>query len=301
VILTERNVQMADKQAPLAWDVYVTEPEPTLDKDVPPGASGRVFSPTSATLIFGERDAVLVDALLTVAQADALAEWVAGHGKNLKALYVTHGHADHWFGLSVILGRFPQARAFALPQVVDRTRSVHTPELITSAWEARFRGKLPETLVYPEPLAGGRLELEGHELVAMDVGHTDTDVTTILHAPDIGLVVAGDAAYNGVHQYLAESDHQSRAEWIAALDTIEALRPRAVIAGHKRADRADDPRIVEETRQYIRDFDRIAESSATARELYDQVLALHPDRVNPGAVWASAVALKPDDAATTAR
>jgi hypothetical protein len=69
-----------------------------------------------------------------------------------------------------------------------------------------------------------------------------------------------------------------------------------VIAGHKRAGRADDPRIVEETRKYIRDFDEIADSAATARELYDRVLALYPDRVNPGAVWASALALKPDGA-----
>jgi glyoxylase-like metal-dependent hydrolase (beta-lactamase superfamily II) len=286
---------MADTQAPLAWDVYVAGPEPTLDTDVPPGATERVFSPTSATLVFGEHDAVLVDALLTVAQAEALAEWVAGHGRNLTAVYVTHAHGDHWFGLSVILDRFPHARAFALPAVVERMRTTHTPELI-AVWQARFGGKLPETLVYPEPLAGARLELEGHELVAIEVGHTDTDATTILHVPDIGLVVAGDAAYNDVHQFLAESDHERRAEWLAALDTIEALRPRAVVAGHKRADRTDDPGIVEETRKYIRDFDEIADSAATARELYDQVLALYPDRVNPGAVWASARALKPDGA-----
>jgi hypothetical protein len=65
-----------------------------------------------------------------------------------------------------------------------------------------------------------------------------------------------------------------------------------VIAGHKRADRDDDPRIIEETRDYIRDFDRIAETTNTARELYEQVLALHPDRVNPGALWGAARALK---------
>ncbi len=63
--------------------------------------------------------------------------------------------------------------------------------------------------------------------------------------------------------------------------------------GHKRAGRADDPRTLEETRQYIRDFDRIAATTTTARGLYDQMLALHPDRVNPGVLWISARAVKP--------
>jgi len=130
-------------------------------------------------------------------------------------------------------------------------------------------------------------------LVVVPLGHTDTDNTTCLHVPSVGLVVAGDAAYNDVHLYLAESNAHTRREWIAALDTIEALHPRAVIAGHKRADRDDGPRIIEETRQYIRDFDRIAQNTKTARELYEQVLALYPDRVNPGALWTSARALKP--------
>ena len=34
--------------------------------------------------------------------------------------------------------------------------------------------------------------LEGHDLVLVDVGHTDTDDTSVLHVPDLGLVVAGD-------------------------------------------------------------------------------------------------------------
>jgi hypothetical protein len=58
-------------------------------------------------------------------------------------------------------------------------------------------------------------------------------------------------------------------EWIAALDKIESPRPRAVVAGHKRAGNDDDPRIIEETRKYIRDFDHLVEETATARELYD--------------------------------
>jgi hypothetical protein len=106
-------------------------------------------------------------------------------------------------------------------------------------------------------------------------------------------VVAGDAAYNDVHLYLAESDTKSRRDWISALDKIESLKPRAVVASHKRPDNEDNPRIIEETRQYIRDFDRIAEMTATAQELYDKMLEIYPNRVNPGwALWSSARAVK---------
>jgi hypothetical protein len=55
---------------------------------------------------------------------------------------------------------------------------------------------------------------------------------------------------------------------------------------------ADDPRIIEETRQYIRDFDGIADTTRTAPELYERMLQLYPDRLNPGVLWSSAQALK---------
>jgi hypothetical protein len=70
------------------------------------------------------------------------------------------------------------------------------------------------------------------------------------------------------------------------------LKPRAVIAGHKRPGNEDSPRIIEETRQYIRDFDGIAEKARTARELYDQMLKLHPLRMNVNTLWTSARAIK---------
>jgi len=106
-------------------------------------------------------------------------------------------------------------------------------------------------------------------------------------------VVAGDAVYNDVHQYLRESGPEGRQAWMAALDTIESLHPRVVIAGHQRAGRHDGPEIIEETRQYIRDVDRAVETTETSRQLYDKVLALYPERVNPGMLWWSARALKP--------
>ena len=237
--------------------------------------------------------AVLVDAFLTVEQAAALVEWVAASGKNLTTIYVTHGHGDHFFGIGAVLNRFPNARAMATPDVVKSMRQQVSPDYVSSFWSARYPSQIPERLVIAGELKGNVIQLEGRELVVVELGHTDTDHTTCLHVPSADLVVAGDAAYNEVHLYLAESNAETRREWIAALDTVESLKPRTVIAGHKKPEKSDSPRILEETRQYIRDFDRLAPLTTTARELYDEMLELYPNRANPGSLWGSARAAKP--------
>src|SRR3989454_4180582 len=278
----------------LHWDVFLTPGIPVETLDLPPGTQQRLWSPTSATLIYGEVDAVLVDAFITVEQAHALVEWVEAHGKHLTTIYATHGHGDHFFGASTVLQRFPRARLVATPEVVKMMRQQASPQSLASFWTPRFPGQLADQLVLAEELTENVIDLEGHDLVVVPLGHTDTDDTTCLHVPSIGLVVAGDAAYNDVHLLLSESNTHTRREWIAALDTIEALHPRAVIAGHKRPGNDDSPKILEETRQYIRDFDRVTETTTTARELYDKMLELYPDRVNPGlALWLSARAARP--------
>jgi glyoxylase-like metal-dependent hydrolase (beta-lactamase superfamily II) len=277
---------------PLNWDVLVTPGIPNATNDLPPGMKQAVFPAIASTLIYGDRDAVLVDAFMTVKQAYALGDWVVASGKNLTTIYITHGHGDHWFGIGTLLERFPNARAVATPNVVKVMRQHASPEILENIWKAGFPGQIPDRLVLAEELKGNVINLEGRDLVAVELGHTDTDFTTCLSVPSIALVVAGDAAYNDVHLYLAESNAKSRREWISALDKIESLNPRIVIASHKRPGNDDNPRIIEETRQYIRDFDRIAEITTTTRELYEKMLELYPNRANPRSLWSSARTVK---------
>jgi glyoxylase-like metal-dependent hydrolase (beta-lactamase superfamily II) len=248
-----------------------------------------MWSPTSSILIHGERDAILVDTPVTTAQATALADWVEESGKNLTTLYTTHGHGDHFFGNGILLERFPRVKAVATPKVFEMMRKQMSPQVMAGLWNKRFPGLIPKNILLAKQLEGDTLYLDGHERVVVDVGHTDTDDSTFLYVPSIGLVVAGDLAYNGVHQYFAESlTHQKRMEWLAALDKIEALKPSVVIAGHKGKANSDGPNIIDETRQYIRDFDRLVDSTASTKELYDAMLTLYPNRLNRGALWGSA-------------
>ena len=136
---------------------------------------------------------------MTVKQADALVDWVAASGKNLTTIYITHCHGDHFFGIGALLDRFPNARAVATPDVVRLMRQQASPEFLESFWKAGFPGQIPDRPVIAEELKGNEIDLEGRDLVAVELGHTDTDHTTCLNVPSVGLVVAGDAAYNDVH------------------------------------------------------------------------------------------------------
>jgi glyoxylase-like metal-dependent hydrolase (beta-lactamase superfamily II) len=278
----------------LQWDVHITPRIPIVIAEQPPIGGETYFQVTAQTLIYGQRDAVLVDACMTAQQAGALAEWIAQKNRTLTTIYITHGHGDHWFGAGTLLERFPGAKLVATPETIAVMSANASPQALDGSWKPGFPGQIPENLVIAAPLEGNVIDLEGHDLVIVPLGHTDTEETTCVYVPSIGLVVAGDAAYNGVHLYLAESTPETRREWIAALDKIESLHPRVVVASHKRPENEDSPDVIEQTRQYIRNFDRLAASTISARELFDAMLELYPDWVNPGwALWSSALAAKP--------
>jgi len=92
--------------SPLHLDVLVAPYKPIVGL-IPPMSAGEATWPaTSVSLITGERDAVLVDAALTPEDAEHIVTWIGATGKNLTTIYITHGHADHFFGLNTILGAF---------------------------------------------------------------------------------------------------------------------------------------------------------------------------------------------------
>jgi glyoxylase-like metal-dependent hydrolase (beta-lactamase superfamily II) len=280
----------AEADSPLEWKLFIRR-RASATQGVPPGKDDLKWVANTATLIYGRTDALLVDAFLSDAQTAELADWIAATGKRLSTIYITHAHPDHFFGLKLLRDRFPGARAIAAPQVVDAMRTALAPESVEN-WRRRFPGLVPASLVPAERLEGNEFDLEGNRIVVVDIGHTDTDNTTCLHVPLIGLVIAGDAIYNGTHPYLAESDGQGLLDWLDAIDKIEALKPQAVVVGHGPLDPDNSPRHIRETRSYIQDFVRVDAEAKTARELYDRMLALYPDRINPGSLWGSANAAK---------
>jgi glyoxylase-like metal-dependent hydrolase (beta-lactamase superfamily II) len=237
------------------------------------------WDPITSTLIYGEYDAVLVDALTTVAEAEALADWVALHHRNLTTIYITHGHFDHFYGLSVLLDRFPRARAIATPKSVEVMQEQLSPRF--DGFVRRFwPGQLATQILTPTSYEGDTFSLEGHELHIIEQGRTDTVHTTSLHVPSIDLVVGGDVVYNQCHMYVGDTTADSRQNWIAALDRLAALNPKIAVAGHKKPGAPDSPSAILDTKRYLQDFGRLKETTTSEQELFDEMTKLYPDWVS---------------------
>ena len=271
----------------LSYDVFVNDPPPQ-DGLLPNGAPKR-FSPQASTLIYGREDAVLTDPPMTAGQARLLGDWVAGKGRNVTDIFITHGHGDHWFGAGPLAERFG-ARVVASAGTIAQmhANAAARPFL----WDKVYTG-IPPTPVTAVTVPDNRFTLEGRELVIVEAGTTDSDDTTVLHVPDLDLVVAGDVIYNGVHMYLAQAAVVGGfGPWREAIDKVEALKPRHIVAGHQNSRLDDDAeRTIAETRQYLDDAEELLRTEKTAVDFFNAKVRRYPDHLGQTVLWVGASTL----------
>ncbi len=173
--------------SPLHLDVLVVPYKPIVGL-IPPMSKGEATWPaTSVSLISGDHDAVLVDALDTREDAERVVDWIRATGKNLTTIYITHGHGDHFFGLSAILEAFPHARVVTTAAVVPEAKGQLSPDLM-QFWNSIFPGQIPGHPIVPDALDGDVIDLEGNELRIITVGQSDTNPSTIVYIPSLDAV-----------------------------------------------------------------------------------------------------------------
>jgi glyoxylase-like metal-dependent hydrolase (beta-lactamase superfamily II) len=275
----------------LSFDVFAVNPKPV--PSAVPGFETAVgqatWPPTTSTLLTDDDDALLVDCLITEQEARELAAWVESHVTELGYVYITHPHADHFLGLPEIQAAFPGARPVALAETISAMEEQVSPGYM-QVWGGFFPGQLTSKPVVPAPLAGTTVPVGGTQARLIPVGTTDTGHSTVVHVPDLGLVVSGDVVYNQTHMWLMGSTPDSRASWVRALDTVAALEADTIVAGHRNPQATDDDarRQISQCRRYIADFEAALERSSAPAELIDRMTTAHPDLANPYTLWVAA-------------
>jgi glyoxylase-like metal-dependent hydrolase (beta-lactamase superfamily II) len=274
--------------ANITYDVFVNDPAPQ-DGQLPNGEPKR-FSPTASTLIYGDAEAVLTDPGLTATQAQVLGDWVAEKNRNLTDIFITHGHGDHWFAAGVLADRFG-ARIVASPRTIAQMKASLTSRPLL--WDKIYTD-IPASPVTAVTVPDNRFTLEGHDLVIVEVGNTDTADTSVLHVPELDLVVSGDVIYNGVHVYVGQAVvvDGGFGPWRAAIDKVEALTPAHIVCGHQNKQLDDDAtRAIAETRQYLDDADELVRTRTSALDYFNAKMERYPDYLGHTVLWAAANAI----------
>jgi len=240
------------------------------------------FSPTTATLVSGPTEVVLIDALYLKDDVRDLGDLIERTGKRLTTIYITHAHQDHYLGFTELLERFPGAKCVALPHVIEAM--TQTMDLQSMQWLMMFGETCLKAGPVPEPLEGHTLYVDGSPLNIIEVKQADIHPTTIVHIPEIDVVVAGDSIYNEMHPMLGLSTPEEWTEWLETVDLVERLRPKMIVAGHRRPD-GDDYAVdtmIAQTRAYLQDYAAAFETAKDADELVEIVSSKYPYHGN---VW----------------
>ena len=275
--------EAASARPPLELEVFSSPYRKIL------GSDDRTFSPVTSSLIYGETHAVLVDAQYIREDIDALGDMIEATSRVLTTIYITHGHADHYFGIDRLMERFPGSRAVGTKAVVDYLRAHSKAEI--AQFSAMFGNELVIPTSLPQPLDDSFIMLEGEKLSIIEVGQGDIPCSTVLHIASLGTVIAGDVVYNGIHQMLGLGGPTEWKKWIESVDKIAALNPGIVVAGHKALGASDEATLIlEATRSYIRDFADIAASSSSARSIVMAMQAKYPGHGNLATLFYSAAA-----------
>ena len=271
----------------LTYDVFVNDPPP--QDGLLPNGEPKLFSPMASTLIYGTDDAVLTGPGMTADQARVLGDWVAARGRNLTDIFITHGHGDHWFAAGLLAERFGARVVASAGTISQMHANLATRPFL---WDKVYTG-IPPSPVTAVTVPGNSFTLEGHDLAIVEVGSTDSDDTTVLHIPDLELVVAGDVIYNGVHMYLAQSVVTGGfGPWRNAIDKVQALKPRHIVAGHQNNKFDDDAeRTIAETRQYLDDADELLRTENTAVGFFNAKIERYPNHLGRTVLWAGASVL----------
>ena len=271
----------------LTHDVFINDPPPQ-DNGVLPNGEPRLFPPLASTLISGAQDAVLTDPGFTTEQARVLGDWVARKDRNVTDIFITHGHGDHWFATGLLAERFG-ARVVATAGTISQMHANVAARPFV--WDKVYPG-IPPSPVTAVTVPDNRFALEGKDLVIVEVGHTDTEATSVLHVPDLGLVVAGDVIYNGAHLYLSESSLAGLNKWRSAIHQVEALGARHIVAGHQNSKLDDDAaRTIADTREYLDVAEEQLRTQNTAADYFNAMVERYPDRLGRTVLWATAQAV----------
>ncbi|WP_342620175.1 MBL fold metallo-hydrolase [Rhodoferax sp. GW822-FHT02A01] len=243
-------------------------------------AAGSSFN-VNSTLVTGEKDAIVIDAGFTRADALRIAANVLDSGKQLTTIYVSQADPDYYFGVETLKEVFPQADVVTTTAVLEKLKPKVAGKV--AFWGPKMGANAPHTPVLPRALVGNTLTLEGQTI---EIRGTQGLLAHRPYAwiPSIKAVVGNIGVFGNMHVWTADTQTAAeRAAWVAQLDEMAALQPSLVVPGHMKAGTTLDASAIAFTKDYLQTFEKNLATSKTSAELISATQRSYP-QVSDGAM-----------------
>ena len=228
----------------------------------------------ASVIVSGKKDAVLIDAQFTLADAEKVAAEIKASGKKLTTIYISHADPDYYFGLEIFKKYFPDIVAYASPASVEAIKATAQKKL--DVWGERLGKAITSNIVLPQVLKGNSIELEGQQLEI--IGLDEFPEKTFVWIPSIKAVMGGINVFGTTFNlWMADAQTpEARKNWITVLDKISALKPEIVIPTHANSNSPFDITAVNHTKSYIQFYEEALKTNKTSEALITALKAKYP-------------------------
>ena len=230
--------------------------------------AGAASFSVNSTLVYGEKDAMVIDAGFTRADALRIAANVLDSGKQLTTIYVSQTDPDYYFGVETLKEIFPQADVVSTPAVPEKLNAKLAGKV--AFWGLEMGANAPRKPVVPRALAGNTLTLDGQTI---EIRGTEGPLA---HRP-YARIPSIKAVVGNMHVWTADTRSPAlRTARVAQLDEMAALKPELVIPGHMKAGTSVDASAISFTKAYLQSFEKNLATNKTSAMLIDAMKRSYP-------------------------
>lgn len=243
-------------------------------------ADGNSFN-VNSTLVYGEKEAMVIDAGFTRADGLRIAANVLDSGKRLTTIYVSQADPDYYFGVETLKEIFPQAEVVSSAAVLEKLTAKLAGKV--AFWGPKMGANAPRKPVVPRALQGNTLTLDGQTI---EIRGTQGLLAHRPYAwiPSIKTIVGNIGVFGNMHVWTADTQTAAeRAAWVAQLDEMAALKPELVVPGHMASGTKVDASTITFTKDYLQTFEKNLAASKNSAELINAMKQAYP-QVKDGAM-----------------
>ncbi|UWX59094.1 MBL fold metallo-hydrolase [Chryseobacterium oranimense] len=232
----------------------------------------KAIFPITSTIIYGDKDAMLIDAQFQKQYAEQLVKEIKATGKNLKTVFISHSDPDFYFGLDVIKKAFPNVKIISTAQTAYLISASKDDKM--AVWKPQLKEDAPSEIIVPEAvnaipdLEGNKIEIKQN---AEDTAHS------FVWIPSLKTIAGGISVSVDSHIWMADTQNvKAIDQWIAQIDAMKALKPEQVVPSHF-AKLSLFPQSLDFVRNYLENYKTAVAENKTSSGVVDFMVKKYPD------------------------